>query len=1022
MIILLTPTFLVPFATVHAVTDPTGWYTTVNGVLTSDYYTLYPYTQKSIDLGFSKYGELINSTKGGSIPSDPTTRGVGLQYPGYDAVGTYDQRITGASTSRDPFANELVTKNLWVNGWLINITYRNRIFEETGLPAYRVVWAFALFSDGIKYGGEWQNHSMTPTIGAGGRQTNKLAVTDPIQVLYDGPREYIALLTTHLFDEQAVVGGTLTWPVADVMFTMLFNKVKKEVVIFKEVKILLETKYLEGLVNVQLGNRGEWDLGPTSGPLKLKSYAEFYPSAKSMGLNTPYGWEWADYNGTGTSQTMLLRDLVEHYVATAGQADFPTQNPIWDSSEAVFVNGLYQLPGINRDYIITGGDTIHFNRYGGLNAGDKVLIQYKWAFQDWTKDYSVAQVISADNTFVGAAAFWPQLSDWTVDGWNRRLTALFNVQEPTMSSEPGIPFVAGEWDFAIDTGQQWRSVETYVLTDLHDGAVNPQGKTALIDKEVKYQLDEVYNPWDLLQAIHKKDRRWVEFKDSYVGGITLKWTPFLLAAQWDAYNTFAEKVIDEDTGMLLVRNVDYYISYNPNTGVATIVGISSAFYYDYIKIEYSTATTWDGPSTAIQEEVFSESNELLPGQGTQEFYTNSHSVNSGDLTDALGATWSLGTPSFGVTLSNNSDLKNKDYTLTVQMLSSEVEYIKVFKGETADLDPYEGTLTGSFIISALNGTWTLSEPDAEIEAPALDDLHVYSANMIWDFTVHFESNTTRYNMTISVEVSSGDGPMYCEGIGGRYEWIVVGRDALTVDSAGAAMIAASMRDKQIQIGIAGEDMLSKAETWSNFGYLDNLIPSVMHQFTTTEAGMTTMADYKDSKFRAALVDDWCTYWPVTTSDMIGVGGLYANMLSYYANDFTNAFFGNPQFTPNAVIPGVAGNNWFNSIAGIPCWSKNSYSDTETEGYAVISTYLDINGTIVFEVWGLLGRDTYYVSQWLHGDVARGIMPGVFYLQGLNPGTTSLILHIDYSDAKHPTFNIVENLGTISEKEPLHPDP
>jgi len=86
--------------------NPSSWYTKVNGVLTSDYYSLYPFTTKSIDFGLSKFGEMINY---------PVTTGigVGLQYPGYDSVGTYDQR---AGTSRGPFANEYIDPKLWLNG------------------------------------------------------------------------------------------------------------------------------------------------------------------------------------------------------------------------------------------------------------------------------------------------------------------------------------------------------------------------------------------------------------------------------------------------------------------------------------------------------------------------------------------------------------------------------------------------------------------------------------------------------------------------------------------------------------------------------------------------------------------------------------------------------------------------------------------------------------------------------------------------------------------------------------------
>ncbi|MHC3129386.1 MAG: hypothetical protein IBV52_04845, partial [Candidatus Bathyarchaeota archaeon] len=55
---LLVPMFLMQ---ITQAADPSTWYMTVDGVLDTDYYTLYPYeTDKSLKIGFSKFGELIN--------------------------------------------------------------------------------------------------------------------------------------------------------------------------------------------------------------------------------------------------------------------------------------------------------------------------------------------------------------------------------------------------------------------------------------------------------------------------------------------------------------------------------------------------------------------------------------------------------------------------------------------------------------------------------------------------------------------------------------------------------------------------------------------------------------------------------------------------------------------------------------------------------------------------------------------------------------------------------------------------
>jgi len=168
----------------------------VTGVLASDSYVLYPYEARNLLWGFSKYGELINgATK------------QGLEYNGIDV-----------------FANPNVLEKDWSQGWLIDIHY-----ADLG-NNYRRAWAFALYSDtstadGID--GNWKENSTNGPLGLpyGGRKTNVWATTDPIKVLYDGPRRFVAQTRTtlysasdHSIDNSGLVNVTLTFE---------FNKDKK---------------------------------------------------------------------------------------------------------------------------------------------------------------------------------------------------------------------------------------------------------------------------------------------------------------------------------------------------------------------------------------------------------------------------------------------------------------------------------------------------------------------------------------------------------------------------------------------------------------------------------------------------------------------------------------------------------------------------------------------------------------------------------------------------------------------------
>jgi len=835
---------------VQAVTDPEEWYMTVSGVLDSDYYLLYPYEKNSPTIGFSKFGEMI----------DPVT-GTGLNYSG-----------------RDPFANEGISVKYWLNGWVLDARYVHRTYGA------RHLWAFAMFADMVEYGGDWLNGTADP-YGAphGGRKTNGAAKTDDITVLYNGPRLFVAMLTTHLYD----VEGDDIWPVLDVSFTIIFNKVKKQVIVLKDIKLTIDAKILEGPVDVQFGDRGEWDLGPEP---EWTSYAHFYHQYLETCYNASWHFsknitrEFYYHDGSFSGNTLQL---------PSGGADYGF--PVVESSEFVFVNDVWQRREV--DYTIDYKNGVI--EFAQTLYNEDVKVYYKLCKVDEAGTpivlpnlYDLAQIIASDRAVVGYAAFWPTLSDYTVYGWDYSLEPLYNVSQPDIPiGEPEIPFIIGEWDFLLDYAsatsdwdRQFRGVTVYGIVNWHDADDEQLGGDNVIDREIRYQLNEVFNPWDLRSAVtNKLTSRHVLFVDGPkdAGYNIPLGDNFVSDTQWDAYCSFAERVILLPEGTLWTRGVEY------------------------------------------------------------------------DLIDTNNDRW--------------------------------------------------------------NDTITLKEPLEEGE-------------------------------TLKILYSTYGSPFLCgeNWINtGRYEWIIVGRDAATVDSAGAAMVAAAFKNKILEaeadetypdiiisndktrirtqiknygnapgaeIGLAGADMFDPE--------IANQMPWVMRKFGTGDEWSDYY--YSGTDYRTALRDDWCHAGtvtedevPVTSSNMIGVGGPLANILAYYGNDFAQAIYGLDQFTDWAA--------WEEAIIPLTCWDitkTQAYRSSETVGYAVISTYKDINGTVLFLIWGHWGRDTYYVTKWFYEE-------GICQLQYAPPCTTSIIVKIDYESTPEgykPTgFSIVECLGTISETEWIHGD-
>ncbi|MEM2922076.1 MAG: hypothetical protein QXF26_07150, partial [Candidatus Bathyarchaeia archaeon] len=635
--------------------DVPEWYRTVAGVLHSDTYALYPYLKKSLKVGFSKFGELINAIDK-----------VGLEYGDRDAF----------APPAGPSEPSMIPQRKWFSGWFINITYRH----ATAAPNDRRVWAIVSHAslDTTSYGNGWvyvdnqfnnvaggkitgansekcedpvdpgrfltedgMNWLDTPSSVQSGRKTNGSAVTYPIKVLYDGPRRYVAQLETVISDVlDDSVRPMIIEPLVSVVFTIDFNKVKKEVNVIKDVKLLF-VKFQYGIISittleknahdgyphnepypggftvafqgmyVQFSNRGEWDLGPDP---TFDSYAHFFT------------------DGPGEDK----------------YANAPQLKPTWEGLATAY----------DREYTLIRTAPPNVNARWGIEP-DKSGVE----------TYDVAQIISSDLKYVGFAAFWPSLSDWSIDGvtddlWWRSLT-YGSIHREDCRIEPFTsPYVIGEWDFIltptpfydpvskVEGDKQFRGVTVYGITDLNKGtnsAVGDEidssdvadgvpvgdgddanrvaGAKNIIDREVYYQLSEVFRPWDLRKAVRDepgslpvcKDVKPERHLQKYmVSGSGVTGVPLLATyvvpydhysaygypyhsqkyngdgylgnddeevGEWWAYSTFAERVLDD--GVLLKRGVDYVIVFDDPVNKLNATLVFTSKRTGEIKILYS---------------------------------------------------------------------------------------------------------------------------------------------------------------------------------------------------------------------------------------------------------------------------------------------------------------------------------------------------------------------------------------------------------------------------------------------------
>ena len=512
---------------------------TATGVLASDSYLLYPFEKTNLMIGFSRYGEMINGDAG-----------VGLDYGGMDV-----------------FANPDVLESDWSQGWFIDIHYAD--LENH----YKRAWAFALYTDLAGSGGigkEWQENCTDGPLAAphGGRKTNVWATSDPLAILYDGPRKFVAVANTTLYDhhykepDDALVSITIT---------LIFNKVKKHVTLLKDVKRLQAGKFGR-VFQVEFSNRGEWDIGEGRSP---PCYANFYDD-----YYTYYDHHYHDfYNATNDITGYDVCQMIDKDGEYVGFAAF------WPNLFGKLVDGTTH---ITRSTVLSSLCTrVKNHTWENIRDWDEPegcrTINFTDKGWDSSDPYPVGLGAISDEPMVflngillsgdGVDYTWESTEDvieFVVEPEDDDIiTIVYKHETPEEiegnpddmvdhTPEPDTPYVIGEWCFELrnqDRMRQFRAVTAYGLMDRHDADDNEasgedwyQGGGDRIDSEVQYYLDELFVPYDLWDAVHKDTWRQVlrhnvtdtEEDAEYI--IIYLPYDFVYAADWTEYCSWAEKV------------------------------------------------------------------------------------------------------------------------------------------------------------------------------------------------------------------------------------------------------------------------------------------------------------------------------------------------------------------------------------------------------------------------------------------------------------------------------------------------
>jgi hypothetical protein len=588
------------------------------------------------------------------------------------------------------------------------------------------------------------------------------------------------------------------------------------------------------------------------------------------------------------------------------------------------------------------------------------------------------------------------------------------------------PYVFAEWDFDLDmdnpmnSTHQFRCVSVYGLTDNHN-AVDPDkfnSGTFLIDKEVVYQLEQIFNPIDLKDAAHKDTFRWAQKGTVPENGeITLTsheclgephvvWKP----EKWGYYCQDSEKVLvfTESGEVLLEREVGY--TFDAETALIDIDESYAEYKY---KVLYTTVLQPEDFS--IDETDFLQRN-AEPGYGidvTREFHRDY-------------VKWIF------------------DFSEVPSLSMSSVDLIFKSCSENATKIGFDPSLPPDERETPIMKKWNPTDlwgpsvplpPDIVVEPQELGSTHYeilvpykYFYNrkcMDWALYVQadFAGTSGASQKVFPDDWGVWNNPLenlYSDGIcwhTGQWEWTVLGATSAPADSLGASMVSSAWSDwKNVEVWLSGLDYQDTVYAPS--------IPWLMRNFTDTSGRDAYY--YADDPYgleRTAFKDDWCTPenwagetihpYAVSSSNMLVVGGPINNLAAEYFNDFTDALinteYGAGYYGPGCWARTVLDHYEGNELVDGPddtLW-YNSSTPEDGVGHAMVSVYKDLNETVGFVVYGYTAEDTYYTCYALRG----GLLD---WMQHLQDGVTTLIIEIDYEDLHPVKFHVKESLGKFTE--------
>ena len=372
---------------------------------------------KSLRIGMTEFGEFAT----------PANTGIAYGANAADWAKT------------ETWASNAINQALYVQGWVFYMNY-------TRAGTMRAIEAWAVYSDlstveagrkvvswdGTKAAGAT---TWTPVLGS--------LATSGIEILYDSARLGVARCNVVIHDNNALSNED----VAKITFTVILNKDTKYMIVYKDVKILIDPKVLDIINDIAFSERYELYVARNLNPSN-QAYIHWYHNMNQTVYQHPL---------TGSN----LYDAIQAYDSGKNNIYFAAYWP--NCTEYAVYNPLVpDLPTGSNTRVLAQGTAVA-DIPSPQNEPNTPWVIAQWRYQSWNPS---------------GLNYYPNMLHFLAKDPNREIRFVE---------------VAGMTD--KNTGQP----VGFRASDANDPAA-PVASTNVVDIEVRYLMDGVFNPEDLTTA------------------------------------------------------------------------------------------------------------------------------------------------------------------------------------------------------------------------------------------------------------------------------------------------------------------------------------------------------------------------------------------------------------------------------------------------------------------------------------------------------------------------------------------